>query len=249
MSVRLPSGEAYAGQVAKESLWLPKFQPHLSFEIPSPVGIGVPSRDYPYPWSVNRWIIGETVSEETVEDKCRLARDLARFLKELQEIDTTNGPLAGEQNFYRGGNLSVYHEETQKALEQLEDLFPKEKLAAIWDRALGTHWADTGVWVHGDIAVGNLLVREGQLEAVIDFGILGVGDPACDYVMAWTFFDEESRSEFKRALSCEEATWERSQGWALWKALISYQKEESESPQSLWALKTIQALLEDERVS
>lgn len=245
LSIRLPSGAAYAGHVQKENIWLPKLQSQLSMKISAPVAMGTATDDYPFPWSVNAWIVGETVSLKTVTDFNRLAKDIARFLKELQAIDSTGGPLAGEQNFYRGGDLAVYHEETLRALENLEKVFPTEKLKEIWNRALASHWDSSSIWVHGDVEVGNLLVREGKLVAVIDFGILSIGDPASDYVMAWTFFEKEGRKAFKEALSCDEETWQRSQGWALWKALISYQKEKTKSEQSLWAKRTIKELLFD----
>lgn len=245
LSIRLPSGAAYAGHVQKENIWLPKLQSQLSMKISVPVAMGTATDDYPFPWSVNAWIVGETVSLKTVTDFNQLAKDIAGFLKELQAIDSTGGPLAGEQNFYRGGDLAVYHEETLRALENLEKVFPTEKLKEIWNRALASHWDSSPIWVHGDVEVGNLLVREGKLVAVIDFGILSIGDPASDYVMAWTFFEKEGRKAFKEALSCDEETWQRSQGWALWKALISYQKEQSESEQSLWAKRTIKELLSD----
>lgn len=245
LSIRLPSGAAYAGHLQKENIWLPKLQSQLSMKISAPVAMGTATDDYPFPWSVNAWIVGETVSLKTVTDFNQLAKDIAGFLKELQAIDSTGGPLAGEQNFYRGGDLAVYHEETLRALENLEKVFPTEKLKEIWNRALASHWDSSSIWVHGDVEVGNLLVREGKLVAVIDFGILSIGDPASDYVMAWTFFEKEGRKAFKEALSCDEETWQRSQGWALWKALISYQKEKTKSEQSLWAKRTIKELLFD----
>ncbi|MHC5268920.1 aminoglycoside phosphotransferase family protein [Enterococcus sp. LJL98] len=244
-SVRLPSGVAYAGQVTKEAQWLPKLQGGLSYEIPVPVALGKPTAPFPFPWSINRWIDGQTVSVQTVPDRLVFAHDLARFLNELQQIDVTGGPLAGKQNFYRGGALKVYHQETRQALTKLSSVFPAKPLQEIWERALASHWQQPPVWVHGDLAVGNLLVRDGRLVAVIDFGILGIGDPACDYVMAWTFFEQSSREIFKKSLACDEATWERSKGWALWKALISYQSEEPESTNSQWASQTIHELLAD----
>lgn len=76
------------------------------------------------------------------------------------------------------------------------------------------------VWVHGDVTPTNLLVREGRLSAVIDFGAMAVGDPACDLMIAWTFFGGAERSVFRDALGLDDGTWERGRGWALWKALL-----------------------------
>jgi aminoglycoside phosphotransferase (APT) family kinase protein len=148
--------------------------------------------------------------------------DLGSFLTELQSIDASNGPIAGAHNFYLGGLISVYDEEVREAIENNKDVFDETLLKHLWNLALRSTWACKPVWVHGDIAPGNLLVKDGKLSAVIDFGILGVGDPACDVAMAWTFFDKDSRNVFKEVLRMGEETWNRARGWALWKALITY---------------------------
>ncbi|HSU80259.1 MAG TPA: aminoglycoside phosphotransferase family protein [Candidatus Angelobacter sp.] len=222
MSVRLPSEAAYVAQVEKEQKWLPLLAPHLTLPIPQPLKKGLPSDDYPWPWSINKWLEGETVSHTNVHNLNQFARDLGAFLRELQAIDSSNGPLAGAHNFYRGGSLTVYDNESREAINKNKDTFNKSLLKEIWELALSSKWESTPVWVHGDIAPGNLLVNDSKLCAVIDFGILGVGDPACDAVMAWTFFDEESRKVFKNVLNMDEETWCRARGWALWKALITY---------------------------
>lgn len=243
MTVRLPSRKEYAPQVEKELMWLPKLGQHLSLPISSPIASGKPAENYPFPWSINKWIEGDTVTYDNVKDLNQFAVDLAKFLKEFQEIDATNGPIAGEHNFFRGGSLNVYNEETQNALINLKDIFEVEKLSKIWADALQSEWEQDPVWVHGDVAVGNLLVRDGKLCGVIDFGILGVGDPACDYVMAWTFFDKESREIFRNTLECDENTWNRAKGWALWKALIVYDGCDKGSDMAIWAKDTIDEIL------
>lgn len=220
MTVRLPSGKDYVPQVEKELAWLPKLQLGISLPITSPIAKGEASALYPFPWSINGYIEGDTVDYDTVKDLNLLAKDLAYFLKELQAIDTREAPAAGRHNFYRGASLAVYHEETQSALEELKNIVPTDKLAVIWEEALQSKWEKEGVWIHGDVAPGNLLVKAGRLCGVIDFGIMGVGDPACDYAMAWTFFDQESRWEFLKDI--DEGTQARARGWALWKALITY---------------------------
>ena len=136
----------------------------------------------------------------------QFASDLAGFLKELQAIDTFDGPVAGKHNFYRGGDLSVYHEQTQTALKNLKSLLSTDKLNDIWSIVLGSKWTKGNVWIHGDIAPGNLLVKNGKLCGVIDFGMLGVGDPSCDYAIAWTFFDKKSRKIFFEELNCDKDT-------------------------------------------
>ena len=90
-----------------------------------------------------------------------------------------------------------------------------------------TTWDRPDVWFHGDVAVGNLLVRDGRLAAVIDFGTCGVGDPACDLVIAWTFLDAPARRVFRREVDLDEDTWARARGWALWKALLGLRGDPS----------------------
>lgn len=245
MTIRLPSAKAYAPQVEKELFWLPKLKPFISLPISNPIAKGEPSEIYPYPWSINQWISGDTVTPHNVKNLKQFAFDLAKFLKELQAIDTSNGPIAGEHNFYRGGNLAVYNEETQTALVRIKSLFQTEKLNDIWVTALESKWTKKDVWIHGDIAPNNLLVKNGILCSVIDFGILGIGDPACDYTIAWTFLDKDSRKIFFDNLNCDEETWNRARGWALWKALITYNECEKDSSISKDSKDILDIILED----
>ncbi|WP_454781614.1 aminoglycoside phosphotransferase family protein [Legionella sp. WA2022007384] len=220
MTVRLPSDTFYALQVEKEQHWLPYLAPHLTLQIPTPIAKGEPAEGYLWQWSVYRWIEGQTASIERVNDQSLFAADLAKFLLELQAIDTTGGPLAGEHSFYRGGPLITYDAEVQEAIKILAKQTDTATLSSIWSEALAEPWQKHPVWVHGDIAVGNLLIQEGCLRAVIDFGQLAIGDPACDLVLAWTFLKAQSRDVFRRTLQLDKATWARARGWALWKALI-----------------------------
>ncbi|UHA73368.1 aminoglycoside phosphotransferase family protein [Paenibacillus sp. 481] len=245
MSIRLPSKECYVPQVEKELFWLPKLKPHLTLPISVPLEKGEPAEGYPWSWTINKWIEGETVSHENVLSLNQLAIDLAHFLKELQAIDSSDGPIAGVHNFYRGGSLSIYDEETKCALNHLQPLLETDKFQTVWDVALQSKWTKDPVWVHGDVAPGNLLVNGGRLCAVIDFGILGTGDPACDYAMAWTFFDDESRKTLFAEVECDEATWNRARGWALWKALITYDSSEKNSRMALDAKHTLNIILQE----
>ena len=220
LTIRLPSGKEYEPQIQKEAKWLPVLAQPLSLPITAPVAKGKPTPEYPLAWSINRWLVGETVTHTNV-DLQKFAIELARFLKELEAINAENGPQAGAHNFYRGGDLAVYIEEFVQALTQLPAGPQRNHYQDIWTTALATKWEKKTVWVHGDIAVGNLLVNDGHLSGVIDFGILGTGDPACDLVMAWTFFDSKSRKAFKEEMGLDDTTWQRGKGWALWKALIT----------------------------
>ncbi|MDO8322718.1 MAG: phosphotransferase, partial [Phenylobacterium sp.] len=159
-------------------------------------------------------------SLERIPDLPQFARDLAGFLTVLQAIDVTDGPAAGQHNFFRGGPLATYDDQTRKAIEELRASINGAAALAIWEQALAAEWTNPPVWLHGDVAAGNLLVRDGRLSAVIDFGILGVGDPACDLAIAWTLLHGEARAAFREALPLDQGTWARGRGWTIWKALI-----------------------------
>jgi aminoglycoside phosphotransferase (APT) family kinase protein len=248
MSVRLPNAQRYVSQVAKEHEWLPKLAPHLPFPIPSPIAQGKPGEGYPWPWSICRWIEGNPVQQDSTTNLAHLATDLARFLTALHKIDPAGGPIAGAHNFHRGGSLRVYDEETRNSIAMLATEIDANAAIRLWETALSTGWRNPPVWVHGDIAIGNLLVRNNRLAAVIDFGNSGIGDPACDLVMAWTYFDANNRAAFRATLPhLDAATWARGRGWALWKALITLAPQHGTiSPKEIEsAHQTIRAALTD----
>lgn len=221
LSVRLPSGPWYAHQVEKEQRWLPVLKPQLPLPIPEPEALGAPQDEYPFAWSVYRWIDGQPAAVASIGNPVLFATDVANFLVALREVDAQGGPAPGEHNFFRGDAPGVYAEETYRAIDELGTRIDGELARRIWARAEESRWAQPPVWFHGDIAVGNLLVRDGRLSAVIDFGTSGVGDPACDLVLAWTLLDGEARTAFRNRLELDDATWDRARGWALWKALIT----------------------------
>jgi aminoglycoside phosphotransferase (APT) family kinase protein len=222
MSVRLPSHRRYVAAIEKEHAWLPRLAPQLPLPIPAPLAIGAPGEGYPWPWSVNRWLDGETAAAGRIDDRTRFATDLAAFLADLQRIDATDGPPTGQHSFWRGGPLTTYDGETRGAIAALGERIDGVAAAEVWDAALAATWRGAPVWVHGDVAPGNLLVQDGRLSAVIDFGQACVGDPACDLAIAWTFFDGESRAVFRAGLPLDAGTWARGRGWCLWKALIIF---------------------------
>jgi aminoglycoside phosphotransferase (APT) family kinase protein len=221
MTVRLPSAAAYAEQVKKEHHWLPKLAPLLPLPIPVPLAVGVPALDYPWHWSVYRWLPGDNALIGTIVDLRQFAASLAQFLVALQQIKAADGPPPGLHNFFRGGSLTIYDGETRHAISALSNEIDVAAATAVWEAALAAKWHNPALWLHGDVSAGNLLVEKGQLSAVIDFGCLGVGDPACDLSIAWTLFAGESRAAFRAALPLNNATWARGRGWALWKALIT----------------------------
>lgn len=220
MMVRLPSAAGYALQVEKEQYWLPKLALLLPLPIPVPLAQGAPACGYPWPWSIYSWLPGESAKVGHISDQREFAASLAEFLNVFQRANSSGGPKPGLHNFYRGGDLKVYDPQTRQAITALEGKIDISCLNEVWEEALSTQWDKSPVWVHGDISVGNLLVDHGKLSAVIDFGCLGIGDPACDYSIAWTFFSGVSRQTFKDTLAPDEGTWARARGWTLWKALI-----------------------------
>ena len=221
LSVRLPSADWYALQVEKEQRWLPVLAPLLPLPIPEPVAHGRPGAGYPYAWSVYRWLAGETASRARVADLAVFATDLAAFLVALARAPAAGGPGPGPHNFHRGGPLAYYQAEALEAIDALDGEIDAAAARACWHDAMTATWEGEPVWFHGDVAAGNLLVRDGRLAAVIDFGTSGVGDPACDVVIAWTLLDGPGRAAFRRTLAIDDATWARGRGWALWKALIT----------------------------
>jgi aminoglycoside phosphotransferase (APT) family kinase protein len=156
-----------------------------------------------------------------VVDRSRLATDLARFIRALQRIDTTGAPAPGEHNFGRGASLRTRDEPVRKALASVDGVAAGAVTAA-WEAALGAPaWKRPPVWIHGDLDAQNILVADGRLNGVIDFGGLGAGDPAADVMVAWKLLDADARSTFRDALAVDDATWTRSRGWALSQALIA----------------------------
>jgi len=234
--------------VEKEHRWLPKLVPLLPLPIPVPLAKGAPAEGYPWPWSVYRWLEGETASVGRIADLRRFATDLAEFLNALGRIDPAGGPPPGRHNFFRGGPLAVYDAETRQAIAALEGRIDTDAASAVWEVALGAKWNASPVWFHGDVASGNLLVEDGRLSAVIDFGTSGVGDPACDLAIAWTLFAGESREAFRATLRPGDATWARGRGWTLWKGLITLAEHIDTNPsQAAEARRVIDEVLADHK--
>jgi aminoglycoside phosphotransferase (APT) family kinase protein len=246
LTVRLPSGNWYAQQVDKEQRWLPVLAPQLPLPIPSPVGRGRPDFGFPYEWSVYRWLDGELASNARIGDLTGFATTLAGFLNDLGRVDATGGPAPGQHNFFRGGPLATYEDEALTAIDALGDEVPRDDVMRVWADAMATSWDREPVWFHGDIATGNLLVRDGSLAAVLDFGTSGVGDPACDTVIAWTFLSGPSRDRFRAELDADPGTWARGRGWGLWKALITLVGHlERGAPEAALARRDIEHIVAD----
>jgi aminoglycoside phosphotransferase (APT) family kinase protein len=219
--VRLPRTPRTSGLVDKEIEWLPRLAPLLPLEVPIPLAKGRPAEGYPWNWSISRWLEGENPALEHLAHPDVLATDLAMFVEALHRIDHTGGPQAGEQNFFRGVPLAMRDEPTRNAIAELEGSIDTHAVTRAWEAALQTPaWDASPVWIHGDVAPGNLLLQEDRLTGVLDFGCLGVGDPAVDLSVAWNLLPPVARPVFRAELSVDGDTWMRGLGWALSVALI-----------------------------
>lgn len=222
MVARLPRIDWAAGQPEKEFRWLPQLAPHLPLGIPVPHALGAPGEGYPWHWTIGPWLEGEQATPERIGDWEQFARDIAAFIAALWRLDPTGGPPPGQHNAGRGVPLARRDSATRAAIAQLAGRVDSAATTAAWQAALDAPpWDGPPVWLHGDLQSGNLLVSAGRLRAVIDFGCLGIGDPACDLAVAWNLLPAASREVFRTTLAVDAATWARGRGWALSVALIA----------------------------
>lgn len=219
MLIRMPTAADYALKVPKEQELLPELANRLSVSIPAPIKMGNPSADYPYPFSIYRWLPGKSINLLILieQEKEQLAFDLAKFLKELQAITNIEGPEPGQHNWWRGDHVSVYDKGAREQISELTNVIDAPRALALWDKASATRWNKQPIWIHGDFAIGNILMDGGKLSEVIDFGGAAVGDPSCDLVIAWTYLSGKARELFISKMDMDPDTWFRARAWALWK--------------------------------
>jgi aminoglycoside phosphotransferase (APT) family kinase protein len=219
LSVRLPRIEWATGQAAKEAEWLPRLAPHLPLAVPVQLAAGRPAEGYPFAWSVYAWLPGENANG-TIGDLRRAAVDLAAFVRALRGVDTTG--VQPRRSHSRGAPLAELDESVRRAIAELGERIDGDAALRSWEESLAAPaWKGPEVWVHGDLLPGNLLVTGGRLSAVIDWGCLGVGDPACDLQPAWNVFAGESRARYREELEADDASWLRGRGWALFQAVVA----------------------------
>jgi aminoglycoside phosphotransferase (APT) family kinase protein len=248
-AVRLPYAERASAQVEKEHRWLPLLARRLPLAIPKPLALGRPGAGFPWHWAVHCWLDGQDASASPIGDLRAAARTLAAFVAALQRIDSTGGPAAGAHNFYRGVPLAQRDRFVRDALARLGDSIDVAAALDAWETALRAPPGRAApVWIHGDIDARNLLVTDGRICAVIDFGGLAVADPACDLIVAWNCLDATSRDVFRTTLDADPATWARGRGWALSIALIQLPYYLHSNPTLAGiARRTIDAVLDDDR--
>jgi len=246
LAVRLPRRPSSTSQIDTEQRWLPVLAPRLPLEIPTPIARGEPAYGFPWRWSVYRWLDGNNALTADVGASRDAALAIAQFVNALHHIDARDGPPAGATNFYRGAPLVQRDPFVRRALAALTDDVDVAAVARIWDVALAAPaWRGSPTWIHGDLAPGNLLVRDGRVRAVIDFGCLGVGDPACDLMVAWNLLSGDARALFRATLAPDDATWARARGWALSVALLQWPYYRRTNPsivaQAKWTIAAVVA--------
>lgn len=215
--VRLPRIDWAAASIDKEYEWLPKITTYLTTPIFTPLFKGKPNSIYPWSWLVGKYHNGHSPKAEQADEYALLAQDLANFLNQFHSIPIASGPFSR-----RGVPLSELNEKTQQAMHQLDGEIDIHHVTELWQQCMATlPWQQPPVWVHGDFLPGNILIQNNRLAAVIDFSDLGVGDPACDLVIAWGLMNAKSRNIFRNHLiHMDNHTWMRGKGWALSIALI-----------------------------
>jgi aminoglycoside phosphotransferase (APT) family kinase protein len=219
LAARLPRYAAATRQAAKEAAWLPKLAPQLPLAVPVPLAIGNPAEGYPFEWSVYEWLPGENANA-AIDDLLAAAADLAAFVIALRRIDTSGAPA--RPRLARGGPLAEQDERFRQSVAELGSRIDGAAAIRSWDESLSASpWHGQEVWVHGDLLPGNLLVVNGRLSAVIDFGTLYVGDPACDLQPAWNMFAGASRERFRSEVAADGASWLRGRGTVLYQAVMA----------------------------
>jgi aminoglycoside phosphotransferase (APT) family kinase protein len=219
LAARLPRIAWATRQAAKEAEWLPRLAPHLPLAVPVQLAMGHAAEGYPFDWSVVEWLPGENANG-TIDDLDRAAVDLAAFAKALRRVDTAGAHARPPRG--RGGPLAEADEQVRRSIVQLGDRIDADATTRSWEESRDSAaWDGEEVWVHGDLLPGNLLVVGGRLSAVIDFGGLNVGDPACDLQPAWNVFAGDSRARFRAELRVDDASWLRGRGWALSQAVTA----------------------------
>jgi aminoglycoside phosphotransferase (APT) family kinase protein len=220
LALRLPRTEDAAEATRKEQELVPRIATQLPVPVPVPVGVGEPEHGYPWPWSVYPWIAGR--NPDPGEGGVDLANDLADFVQALRGVDTFGLTAEGPLHSYRADSIQLRDAATRRCIDECEGLIDTTRAAEAWDAAKRVPDHDgPPVWMHSDVQPGNLLVHDGRLAAVIDWGGLALGEPAVDCIVAWTLLTTETRPEFRARVGVDDDTWNRGRAWALSIALVA----------------------------
>ena len=242
LCARLPRQPSDARYLEKELEWLPMLSSHLSIKVPRPIARGVPGIGYPFTWAVYEWLEGEPFDAEEIGGRPRIAESLAQLVAQLRVIDTTHAPKSNRDAALSANNPSVL-----EAIESLDENIDRDAVRSVWEASVRVPaWKGDDLWIHGDLLPTNILVKNHQLTAVIDFGLVGVGGPAVDIIPAWSTLRGEARQTFRSALNIDSVIWARARGLALRQALkiIPYYLESNPSF-SVMARRTVEEILID----
>lgn len=220
--VRMPKIAWAQDQALADARWLPHLAAHLPVEIPAPVAVGEPGEGFPYRWSVVPWLEGEPASPEGLD--ARGARDLGELVAALRTVPTAGGPV--KEGTSRGVPLAHLDDDVRAAIRASGTRIDGPAVTRVWDAALAARPAAEASWLHGDLLPGNLLTRAGRLTGVIDWGAMGVGDPAADLIPAWGLpLADGERADFRATatagLADPDDAWQRGRGWMLVQAVIA----------------------------
>ncbi|WP_315941264.1 aminoglycoside phosphotransferase family protein [Deinococcus sp. Marseille-Q6407] len=198
--------------------WLPQLAPQLPVPVSVPIFCGVAAEEYPWNWSICPWLPGKHPQAGQSSHPQGLTSDLAGFFQALhRQPAPAEAPAAG-----RGGPVRLRDEDVREVIQELGARVNGRAVLRAWDAVMESpDWSGPPVWIHGDPLGGNLLTQAGRLSAVIDFGGLGVGDPAADFLGAWQLFTPFQRRSYRQLSGVDEATWQRARGWALSVALFA----------------------------
>jgi aminoglycoside phosphotransferase (APT) family kinase protein len=211
LGVRLPRIQWAEAQIEKECRWLPQLAPDLPNAVPVPLAEGRPGSGYPFPWLVYPWLPGTSLDRAAVDSWDVMAGDVAEFILALEQLPTEDGPLPTR----RGTPMAQFDEAVQWGISQLNGTIDVDRARRVWRSALEAgEWSEDPVWVHGDLLPGNILIDRGRLSGIIDWSGAGVGDPACEAMLAWSL-PSGARRIYRRALGFDDATWARARGWVV----------------------------------
>ena len=212
LMARLPRRAAAAHLIANEQRWLPVLAPRLPLAVPVPEFVGEPSDEFPWSWTIGRWLPGESAAEAPPVDPAATAEVLGAFVRDLHVVAPDDAPT----NEFRGVALAARADAVEQRVAALADRIDAPRTLATWHALLATPvWDGPPLWLHGDLHPSNMLTLDGRLSAVIDFGDITAGDPGTDLAVAWMMFDATNRRRFRAVAGIDDHTWHRAAGWAL----------------------------------
>jgi aminoglycoside phosphotransferase (APT) family kinase protein len=226
--VRLPRRQAAAELVLHEQRWLPVLAPRLPLRIPAPIRVGGTNEEYPWAWSILPWFPGVNVAKSDTFDVDANVRILSSFLCALHQPAPDDAPI----NPYRGQPLRERNDVTVKRLDAVAEMVDHNRLLQIWNAAMAIpDWDGPPIWLHGDLHPANVLVEDGRITTIVDFGDIASGDPASDLSTAWMLFPLDAHGQFRAQLKlgADSQTWDRARGWALSLAL-AYIESSADNP-------------------